>query len=79
MYDNDLKERKIKFKPRIKSNHNIYIYISTARSGLYGAFIILGKVAPFLRYERWILACKLERKCPGQATFSAGNGPGTDE
>ena len=30
MNDNDLKERKIKFKPRIKSNHNIYTAFTTA-------------------------------------------------
>lgn len=48
-------------------------------SGFYGVFIVLGKVAPFLRYDRWILACKLESKCPGQAAFSAGKVPGTNE
>ena len=29
MYDNDLKERTIKFKPRIKSNYNIYTAFTT--------------------------------------------------
>ena len=29
MYDTDLKERKIKFKPRIKSNLNIYPAFTT--------------------------------------------------
>ena len=29
MYDNDLKERKIKFKPRIKSNYNICTAFTT--------------------------------------------------
>ena len=26
IYDNEFEQRKIKFKPRIKLNHNIYIY-----------------------------------------------------
>ena len=36
-----------------------------------------------LSWARWlpflVLARKLESKCPGQAIFSAGKGPGTDE
>ena len=56
MYDNNmimsLKQKKRKFEPRIKLNHNIYLYAS--RLGVFttihpsGIFLIIQNILPFL-------------------------------
>ena len=40
MYDNELKEREIKFKPRIKLNHNIDIKISQKKDSALVCFFL---------------------------------------